>query len=264
MHEILKRLPRGARVLDLGCAGGSFRDEDTDAAVVRCDLDPRVPQGADAVRADARQLPFTARSFDAVILNHSLEHFLTPDAVLAEIGRVVREDGSLWVAVPDASTLTDRIYRWLGRGGGHVNFFRDASELVALVERETGLRHIGTRVLFTSLSFLNRRNFSARAPRRLWLLGGGAEWVVRWGTFLLRRMDRVFGTQLAVYGWGCCFGRPLVFDSTLWTNVCVRCGAGVPAERLMANGGVRRRWFGVRAFACPSCGAENYFTDDAA
>ena len=263
MHEILRRLPPEARVLDLGCARGSFRAGDTQAAVVRCDLDPRAGGGHDRfVCADARHLPFAPRTFDAAILHHSLEHFPDPANVLAEVGRLIRPGGYLWVAVPDASTVTDRLYRWLGRGGGHVNRFCDAGALAAMVERQTGLAHIGTRLLYTSLSFVNRRNIPGRPPRRLYLVGGGAEWTVRWATFLMRMLDRLLGTRLSIYGWACCFGPPLDFDTQAWSNVCVRCGSGSDASRLLAAGAARRTWFGIRRYRCPVCDAANYFSCD--
>ena len=109
MHEILRRLDMDARVLDLGCAAGSFRDDECSATIIRADLEET--KGRFATRfvcCDASILPFPDKSFNAVILNHSLEHFHDPAAVLAEIKRILRHPAYLYVAVPDASTLTDR------------------------------------------------------------------------------------------------------------------------------------------------------------
>ena len=262
MHEILSRLRAGQRVLDLGCMSGSFRAEDCAASVVRADLDSQPGRAGGAfVCCDARFLPFDAGAFDAVILNHSLEHFEKPEVVLAEIGRVICAPGYLWVAVPDASTITDRIYRWLGRGGGHVNQFTDHDGLVRMIEAQTRMPHAGTRVLFSSMSFLNRRNNRGK-PRRLYLLGGGAEWLLRLSIGVMRKLDARFGTRTSVYGWGCCFGANLHFDSRSWWNVCIRCGSGHSAERLLSVGQLRRGLLGLRLFRCPDCGTENYFTDD--
>jgi len=98
-----------------------------------------------------------------VIANHSLEHFSSLEEALEEIGRVLDPVGALYIALPDASTLCDRLYRWLARGGGHVNRFLDEKSLIALVEKHTPLAHSGTRVLATSFSFLNRANRRSRA-----------------------------------------------------------------------------------------------------
>jgi SAM-dependent methyltransferase len=265
VHEILKRLRSDERVLDLGCSHGSFRDSECPATVIRCDLASLTGnQFARFVRCDARVLPFADQSFNAVILNHSLEHFENPSVVLSEIKRILRSSAYLYVAVPDASTITDRLYRWLGRGGGHVNQFSDVDSLVQLIQRQTDLPHIGSRLLFTSFSFLNRCNNKGKRPIRIYLLGGGSEWVLRLATFLLRKIDSFIGTRISVYGWACCFGPVLEFDTHPWSNVCVRCGSGHSSERLLKSDTVRRGTLGVRLFRCPTCGVENYFTDDRA
>jgi SAM-dependent methyltransferase len=205
-------------------------------------------------------LPFADGAFAAVISNHSVEHFVDLDAALREIGRVIRPGGALYVAVPDASTLTDRLYRWLGRGGGHVNAFRSAAEVVGRVERATGLGHAASRTLCSSLSFLNRHVAPRPYPRRLMLLGGGFEWTLFLFVWLSRWMDRTFHTRLGVYGWAFYFGRrPAQIDLSVWQNVCIRCGAGHPAELLRERSRVRPflRWLEV--YACPICQALNPF-----
>lgn len=152
---------------------------------------------------------------------------------------MVKPDGALYVAVPDASRLTDRIYRWLAKGGGHVNRFVSAQALAATLSSQTGLRHVTTRTLCTSFSFLNRRNWPAgsRAPRRILLFGNGREGPLRALTFLLRLADRCFGTRLAVYGWAFYFGNvgESVENSTA-TNVCARCGASSGSHWLVEAG----------------------------
>lgn len=178
MHEILRNLPAGSLVLDLGCAQGSFPQELTSAIAVR--VDHAAPKTSDArtrfVQADAAMLPFPDHAFVAVILNHSLEHFDNFGAALLEIGRVIGSNSCLFVTVPDASTLTDKFYRWLAIGGGHVNAFVSPGRVTAAIERATGLHHVATKVLCSSFSFLNRRNSPRPMPRRLLFLGGGHEW----------------------------------------------------------------------------------------
>jgi SAM-dependent methyltransferase len=255
MDEILRNLRAGEVVLDLGCDEGSFPAEATKATAVRLDRDlPRARDGA-FVQGDAGRLPFADESFAAVISNHSLEHFEDLEGVLREIGRVIRPGGALFVAVPDASTLTDRIYRWLGRGGGHVNGFTRADEVARAVERGTGLRHVATRTLWSSLSFLNRTRAPRPLPKRLWLLGGGFEPVLRAYVRLSRAADRMLGTRSGVYGWAFFFGDvkgPIDADS--WSNVCVRCGSGFPRNFLRARNLIRRR-----RYRGPNCGAWNPF-----
>ncbi len=123
MYEILSHLDEHACVLDLGSGCGSFASNATRARVFRLDAERPAVLGANFLLADAARLPFPSHSIDAVISNHSLEHIANLDAAAAEITRVLRPNGFLYIAVPDASTPADRLYRWLGRGGGHVNAF---------------------------------------------------------------------------------------------------------------------------------------------
>jgi SAM-dependent methyltransferase len=251
-------------VLDLGCAAGTFDVRSCPAYVVRFDLEPTAPPGADFVQGNAAALPFADAAFDLVVSNHSLEHIDHLDAALAEVCRVLKPHASIYAAVPDASTVTDRLYRWLARGGGHVNAFRSLDEFADTVQRGTGRRLQEARLLCTSLSFLNRRNHPSRPPRKLWLLGGGSEAVLRRLTWIFRWSDRLFHSRASVYGWSCVFGvgepSPSASCAPPWTNVCVRCGAGHPSEDLVSRKLVRRgvtRWF-----ACAFCGARNFYTDD--
>jgi hypothetical protein len=261
MHDLLQRLPQGSRVLDVGCAEGSFDATLYPLHVIRVDLD--LPRGnpVNFVRADAAELPFRAGSFDGIVSNHSLEHFADVQTSLKEMGRVLKPGGFLYIAVPDASTVTDRLYRWLARGGGHVNQFRSPGEAIHLVESATGIAHIGTRLLCTSLSFLNRRNAPSPIPIRACLFGGGAEFVLVRLTWSFRLLDRWFHTRTSIYGWAFYFGASP--DTELcWTNVCARCGSGHGSAELLSSGSVRRKWSGFRWYSCPQCRAENLFTED--
>src|SRR5580704_17798293 len=118
MYEILARLPLGSLVLDLGSGAGSF-DTSAPLTVIRADLDPPrrqepISRGTNHfIRCSAARLPLRSHSFRAVICNHSLEHFEDLDDSVREIARVLAPDGLLYIAVPDASTFTDRFYRWL-------------------------------------------------------------------------------------------------------------------------------------------------------
>jgi ubiquinone/menaquinone biosynthesis C-methylase UbiE len=114
VHEVLASLGRGQRVLDIGSGAGSFDAPEGRFITIRADLDRPSAPAANFTQADAAHLPFPPNAFDAVISNHSLEHFDDLAGALAEIARVVKPDGALYVAVPDASTFRDRLYRWLG------------------------------------------------------------------------------------------------------------------------------------------------------
>jgi SAM-dependent methyltransferase len=266
VYEILESLPSTALVLDLGCGSSSFAAGNTAARVIRVDREIHAfPEKEFVLQADARRLPFPDRSFAAVISNHSLEHFDDLSGALHEIARVVCPEGALFVSVPDASTFCDKLYRWLSNGGGHVNAFTSSKDLATRIQAATGLKHVATKTLFTSLSFLNRRTSPAPRPRRLILLGGGRERSLFLFAWLSRVIDRRFGSRLSVYGWALYFGAvPVPIDSRTTVNVCLRCGAGSPSAWLKSKRAVSSRFFGSRQYHCPHCGARNPFEEDEA
>lgn len=259
MHEILSRLRPGELVLDLGSRSGSFAPSATEATVVRLDLDST--RGGVFVQGDGRRLPFRDGCFAAVIANHSLEHVEGLGECLEEIGRVMRATGALYVAVPDASTLSDRVYRWLSHGGGHVNAIQDAGEFAGELERKSRLKLVATRVLHTSFAFANV-NGATKWSRRIYLIGGGQEWCLRAASYWFRQADASFGTRWSVYGWAFYLGELGVVDEVASGNVCIRCGAAHVSEWLKALGLVCSGWI-WRRYRCPECGAENAFTEDA-
>jgi len=260
MHEILAILPPGSTVLDLGSGGGSFDRRAFPLTVVRADLAAPPKAGANFAVSCASRLPFADRSFGAVILNHSLEHFENLTDSVGEIARILADQAFLYIAVPDASTWTDRTYRWLSRGGGHINLFSDATVIPQMITAATGLKHAGTRVLCTSFSFLNRRNIVSRPPRKLVLFLYGHEGFLRGLNLLLRCLDHWFHWRTSVYGWAFYFG-DVTPDCRTWSNVCVRCGSGHPSS-LLKRGSVTYRPLLPSVYACPQCGTRNFLTDD--
>jgi hypothetical protein len=261
MLDLIRNLPASARVLDVGAGPGSFPSERPDLQVVRLDLErPHLLGDGSYVLADAARMPFRTALFDLIVSNHSLEHFTELKATIREIGRVLKPDGVLYVAVPDATTLSDRIYRWLGRGGGHVNPFRSPGELAGLITGLTGSPLRSTTVLYSSLAFLNRHNFVTPPPRRIALFAFGNELFLAVGIWILRGLDRRCGTRLSRYGWAFRFGNVAGAADEAWVNVCVRCGAGHSEAYLRKHVAIRRAMGLVPAYRCPACGGFNFLT----
>ena len=266
MNEILRNLGAGTRVLDLGALTGSFPVESCpNALVVRIDLEEPASGSYDGfVRADAARLPLPDHCLDAVIANHSLEHIQDLAATLKEIGRVVRPEGSLYVAVPDASTFSDRLFRWIyGGASGHINPFHSAEGLAADITRETGLKLTAIRALHSSFEYLNRYYFGARTSWRLRVMGNGNRRSILLLSYAARLFDRLFHTRASAYGWALYFGSIAEEVEPLsWSNVCVGCGAGYSSPWLLVNNLVRRRLLIFRYYLCPGCGSWNFFTHD--
>ena len=106
----------GKRVLDLGCRSGALtRHFLTGNSVVGLDVDAAALEkaaalGIEPVQANVEEpLPFEDGSFDAVVAGELLEHLQFPDALVAEIRRVLRADGVLAGSVPNAFRLQSRL-----------------------------------------------------------------------------------------------------------------------------------------------------------
>jgi SAM-dependent methyltransferase len=113
---------RGKRVLDLGCRSGALTRHFLEGnAVVGLDVDAAALEkaaalGIEPVQANVEEpLPFEDASFDAVVAGELFEHLRFPDALVAEIRRVLRPGGVLVGSVPNAFRVQSRLRFVRGR-----------------------------------------------------------------------------------------------------------------------------------------------------
>jgi SAM-dependent methyltransferase len=113
---------RGKRVLDLGCRSGQLTKHFLEGnSVVGLDIDAAALEkaaalGIEPVQANVEErLPFDDASFDAVVAGELFEHLQFPDALVAEIGRVLRSGGVLVGSVPNAFRVQSRLRFLRGR-----------------------------------------------------------------------------------------------------------------------------------------------------
>jgi SAM-dependent methyltransferase len=113
---LVAALGRGKRVLDLGCRSGALTKHFLEGnSVVGLDVDAAALEkaaalGIEPVRANVEEpLPFDDGSFDAVVAGELLEHLQVPDALVAEIHRVLRPGGVLAGSVPNAFRVQSRL-----------------------------------------------------------------------------------------------------------------------------------------------------------
>jgi SAM-dependent methyltransferase len=97
----------GCRVVDIGCGYGGFSLALSAAGsyVTALDLfseDWPVSLGHDAmaVAADALRLPIRSHAFDLAVCASLIEHVARPDRLLAELARVVRPGGIVYISFP--------------------------------------------------------------------------------------------------------------------------------------------------------------------
>jgi ubiquinone/menaquinone biosynthesis C-methylase UbiE len=139
LEDLLDEMRGVRRVLDVGCGPGQFTiliaEALSDAELWGIDLAPtmielarRHASGSGAARrlhfavADAEQLPFPDRQFDAVLSSGSIKHWPDPDAGLREIHRVLAPGGRALIgemnrlAPPEAIAANrTRLRHWLFR-----------------------------------------------------------------------------------------------------------------------------------------------------
>lgn len=128
VERIESALGRSGRMLDVGCATGAqlraARERGWD--VVGVEVSSRAAEaaratGLEVVTATLEGASFAASSFDAVVLSHVLEHVPDPVGLLREVRRVLRPDGVVALALPNADgfvhTVTNLYHRASRRYG---------------------------------------------------------------------------------------------------------------------------------------------------
>jgi ubiquinone/menaquinone biosynthesis C-methylase UbiE len=123
LGELAARLPRGSRVLDLGCGNGAkiarlagrFELVAVDLSEEQLRLARAEVPGATLVQGDFGEIDFAAQSFDAVTAFYSIMH-VPRDEQPGLFGRIARwlKPGGLFLASLSHMGGPDRMYEWLG------------------------------------------------------------------------------------------------------------------------------------------------------
>lgn len=202
-------------LLDVGCGNGQFlatmRDLGWDVQGVEPD-----PIAAETARrtmglavecSTLEHASLPRDSFDAVTLNHVIEHVIDPIATLRECGRVLKEGGRLVVVTPNASSLGRKWFRasWYHWDSPRHIFLFTLGTLRAISER-AGLAEIGLTTATRSApstwiaSQLIRRKLvaaprPARGPRIHDRFGSMLFWIAE---YLLAAYGRPRGEELVL------------------------------------------------------------------
>lgn len=115
---------RGGTLLDVGCGNGAFlaRMRDFGWRVVGVEPDPRAAATArrerslDVFGGTLEAYAAADGAFDAITLNHVIEHAPDPVALVRECQRVLAPGGALVVVTPNVAGLGARLFgnRWRG------------------------------------------------------------------------------------------------------------------------------------------------------
>ena len=121
----------GLRAVDVGCSAGFIADELALAGAMTSGVDidepglararERFGERVDFRLARGEDLPFDDGSVDLVVLNHIYEHVVDPEAVVADIHRVLRPGGLLYLGVGHRWQVIEPHHRlpflsWLPQG----------------------------------------------------------------------------------------------------------------------------------------------------
>ncbi|PZG37361.1 class I SAM-dependent methyltransferase [Spongiactinospora gelatinilytica] len=151
----------GLTVADVGCSAGFIADELAAAGAARTfGLDIDVPglrkaatrfgERVEFVCADGTALPFPDGSIDVLVFNHIYEHVVDPDAIMAEMRRVLAPTGVLYLGLGNRlgiiephyklpflsylpPALADRYVRASGRADSYYERFRTRRGLRKMV-----------------------------------------------------------------------------------------------------------------------------------
>jgi SAM-dependent methyltransferase len=114
---------RGARLLDVGCGRGDYlvhaRGLGWDVTGIELDLGAAElarGQGIQVVPRPLAEGGFASGWFDAVTMNHVIEHFHDPWAALGETLRILKPGGLLWISTPNIDSPLHRRFGQSWRG----------------------------------------------------------------------------------------------------------------------------------------------------
>lgn len=112
----------GLTVADVGCSAGFIADELAAAGAAHTlGIDVDVPGLGKAQErfgervafccGDGERLPFADGSVDVLVFNHIYEHVLDPDAIIAEMHRVLSDDGVLYLGLGNRLGVMEPHYK---------------------------------------------------------------------------------------------------------------------------------------------------------
>ena len=140
----LKHDPGRNRLLDVGCGNGAFLAGMRDAGWSVQGLEPDATAaeqarsgGIPVAIATFEDAPFEDGSFDAITLNHVVEHFHDPVAALRICRRLLAPGGTLWISTPNLQSRGHTVFGpdWIGLDPPRHLVLFTRSSLTSAVER---------------------------------------------------------------------------------------------------------------------------------
>ena len=128
-----KSLPENTRkVLDIGCATGAMLEHlrGNGWQVTGVEISPCAQYAQKERNLDVRNIPleennFPAKSFDAVLASHLIEHLNDPKTFLLEVHRILKDGGKLFITTPNISGFQAKLFggKWRSAIFDHLYLF---------------------------------------------------------------------------------------------------------------------------------------------
>lgn len=123
LQELYRLRDRNLKLLDIGCADGSFSKYMSDKGFGVWGLDVSKPavdlakkRGVNAKVHDiSRKMPFGDGFFDIVVIMEVIEHIYDTDFLLSDINRILKKGGLLLLTTPNLGSLENRLRLLLGK-----------------------------------------------------------------------------------------------------------------------------------------------------
>ena len=184
IHSFLRLLDRGLKtyldgskpgsLLDVGCGNGDFlfQMKNRHWEVTGVDSDPGAVQfarqqyGLNVLQGNVMNVHLPSDSFDAITMNHVIEHVADPIDVLNECKRLLKDDGIILIATPNSKSLGSKIFEstWVHWDPPRHLFVFSAETLSICAER-SGLRILDVRtnindagLIYRASSVIRRQN----------------------------------------------------------------------------------------------------------
>ncbi len=145
---------KGQRVLDYGCGNvGYLADFHARGVnIAGAELSARVVSECQQNGYDVRQvksfseIPFDNAEFDIVYLMQVFEHLRDPNLFLAELGRILKPNGLLYLAVPNAGSFWRRVFgrNWVSGWFAPFHLFHYSALSLAKLAGEHGFTLVDT------------------------------------------------------------------------------------------------------------------------
>lgn len=204
------RIPRQARVLDVGCgAGHLILDMSQCGYQYVTGMDPYVADDihyGGGVAVLKRTLQQMTGEFDVIMLNHSFEHMAEPVEALKEVRRLLSREGRILIRIPIVGSFAWRRYgvNWMHLDAPRHLFLHSPVSMRLLAEqcglRVTELTYEGNTSQFIG-SEQYEKNIPLADPRSVYS-GGSRRWVAWWrARHLQSRAEEL--NRTAQGDWGC-------------------------------------------------------------